>query len=104
MEKLQSIEQYHEVIQGKCIMMFTADWCPDCHFVDPFIDEVVQQYSDYQFLSVDRDQMMDLAVELEVMGIPSFIAFHNSKQVGRFVSGARKTREQIEAFIEQLPE
>ena len=103
-EELKSIEMYHEVIADKCLMMFTADWCPDCHFVYPFIDELAMQYEGYRFVIVDRDEFAPLAAELDIMGIPSFLAFHNGKQVGRFVSKARKTRADIEGFIEQLPE
>ncbi len=104
MEKLQSIEEYHELVSGKCILMFSAAWCPDCTFVEPFIDEIVASYPAYKFAYVDRDEFLDLCIELEVMGIPSFIAYNNNKQIGRFVSGARKTKQEIEAFIDQLAE
>lgn len=45
---------------------------------------------------------MDLCVELEIFGIPSFVAFKGGKEVGRFVNKERKTRQQIESFIESL--
>jgi hypothetical protein len=37
-----------------------------------------------------------------VFGIPSFIAFENGKELGRFVSKDRKTQEEIERFISGL--
>ena len=45
---------------------------------------------------------MDLCIELDIFGIPSFVAFKNGKEVGRYVNKERKTREQIEGFIESL--
>ncbi len=103
MEKLKSVEHYHEVINnGRSILLFSATWCSDCRFIDPFIEEVVAEYPAYTFIYVDRDEHIDLCVELEVMGIPSFIAYENGKQIGRFVNGSRKTRDEIEAFINQL--
>ncbi len=103
MEKLKSVEQYHEIINdGRSILLFSATWCPDCRFIEPFIEEVVAEYPAYTFIYVDRDEFIDLCVELEVMGIPSFVAYENGKQIGRYVNGARKTREEIEAFINQL--
>lgn len=103
MQKLQSVEEFNSIIQdGKNILLFSANWCSDCVFIEPFIDEVVEKYPSYTFTYVDRDDFLDLCGELEVMGIPSFIAFENGEQIGRFVNGKRKTREEIEAFIENL--
>ena len=51
---------------------------------------------------VDRDEMIDLCKDLDIMGIPSFIGYDNGKETGRFVSKLRKTKDQIEAFIESL--
>ncbi|MGM9920692.1 MAG: thiol reductase thioredoxin, partial [Bhargavaea sp.] len=38
MEKLESIDQFNELKQEeRVVFMFTAGWCPDCRFVDPFM-------------------------------------------------------------------
>jgi hypothetical protein len=37
-----------------------------------------------------------------VFGIPSFVAFHNGEEIGRFVNKDRKTQEQIQEFINSL--
>lgn len=103
MENLKSITHYHEIIAGKAILVFSADWCIDCRFIEPFIDEIVASHPEYKFVKVDRDEFIDLCTELDIMGIPSLIAFANQKQIGRFVSRNRKTKAEIEAFIEQLP-
>ena len=63
---------------------------------------IIEKYSDYKFYSINRDHLMDLCVELEIFGIPSFVAFKGGKEVGRFVNKERKTRQQIESFIESL--
>jgi thiol-disulfide isomerase/thioredoxin len=83
-------------------MMFSADWCPDCRFIDPVMPEIEQNFSEYTFYLVDRDQFIDLCQELNVFGIPSFIAYENGKEIGRFVSKDRKTKEEIETFIQGL--
>jgi thiol-disulfide isomerase/thioredoxin len=103
MQKLQSVDQFNTtILNGKNIMVFSAEWCSDCRFIDPFIEEVVEKYPHFTFTYVDRDEFIDLCGELEVMGIPSFIAFDNGSEIGRFVNSKRKTREEIEAFIESL--
>ena len=50
MEKMQTIEQYKEIIkEGKHIMMFSADWCPDCRVIEPVLPEIEANHSEYTF-------------------------------------------------------
>jgi thiol-disulfide isomerase/thioredoxin len=103
MQKLKSVEEFESLKNdGKHIFLFSADWCPDCRFIEPFMPEVESKYSEYRFIYVDRDEFVELGQKLDVYGIPSFIAYHNGKEIGRFVSKERKTKEEIENFIESL--
>ena len=87
---------------GKVVLFFTADWCPDCRFIKPVMPEIEQDFSDYTFYEVDRDENIDLAAELNVFGIPSFIVYDNGKEIGRFVNKDRKTKQQVEDFLNNL--
>lgn len=87
---------------GKVVLFFTADWCPDCRFIKPAMPEIEQDFSDYTFYEVDRDENIDLAAELNVFGIPSFIVYDNGKEIGRFVNKDRKTKQQVEDFLNDL--
>ena len=103
MENLQSVEQFQQLKNGDAIVfVFSADWCGDCRFIDPFMPEVEEQFSNYTFVKVDRDKFIDLCIELDVFGIPSFLAYENGIELGRFVSKDRKTQEEIEVFIQNL--
>ncbi|MBT2691168.1 thioredoxin family protein [Bacillus sp. ISL-47] len=103
MKKLESVEQFNEMrANGKHIFMFSADWCPDCRIIDPVLPEIEAKYNEYNFIYVDRDQFIDLCIELDVFGIPSFIGFKDGQELGRFVSKDRKTQEEIENFIGTL--
>ncbi|MBU8879767.1 thioredoxin family protein [Bacillus sp. FJAT-29790] len=103
MKKLESMEQFKQLVDnGKHIFMFSADWCPDCRVIDPILPDVEAKYQDYTFIYVDRDQFIDLCIELDVFGIPSFIGYKDGQELGRFVSKDRKTQEEIEYFIEKL--
>ncbi|MFC7687936.1 thioredoxin family protein [Ureibacillus sp. GCM10028918] len=104
MENLQSVEQFEQLkSDGKTIFMFSADWCGDCRFIDPVMPTIEEKYAPtYKFVKVDRDEFIDLCIELDVFGIPSFIAFNENEETGRFVSKDRKTQEEIEAFIDGL--
>lgn len=100
MKHLESMEQFEQLRdQGKTIFMFSANWCGDCRFIEPVLPEIESKFTEYTFIHVDRDQYIDLCQQLDVFGIPSFIAFENGKELGRFVSKDRKTQEEIEKFI-----
>lgn len=100
MQILQSVEQFNTLKNnGKSVFVFSAGWCPDCRFIEPFMPEVEEKFSDSTFTLIDRDQFIDLCIELDVFGIPSFLAFNDGKETGRFVSKDRKTQQEIEEFL-----
>lgn len=103
MKKLESYEQFSVLRdKGKHIFLFSADWCGDCRFIEPVLPEIEAKHSDFNFVHIDRDQFIDLCAESDVFGIPSFIAYEDGRELGRFVSKDRKTQEEIENFISGL--
>lgn len=87
------------------VAIFKATWCKDCHFIEPFIADVEAAYADrITMVEIDRDDMADLCGELNILGIPSFIAFRKGQELVRFVSKLRKTREEIEQFLDRAVE
>ncbi|BAM47025.1 MAG: thioredoxin family protein [Amphibacillus sp.] len=103
MKSLQTEAQFYELLEtGKTVFLFTAEWCSDCRVIEPFLPELEETFSDITFISVDRDQFIDLCIKYDIFGIPSFLAFDQGEEVARFVSKDRKTREEIEAFLSKI--
>lgn len=103
MKTIQSVNQLNTLIHNESVIaLFSADWCPDCRVIEPVMPEIEQAYPDYTFVLVDRDEFIDLCQENNIFGIPSFIAYKDGKESGRFVSKSRKTKEEIIEFIEGL--
>jgi thiol-disulfide isomerase/thioredoxin len=102
MKKLESVDQYKEIINQNTILMFSAAWCPDCRFIEPFMPKIEESFQDYTFYHVDRDQFIDLCSDMGIFGIPSFVVYKDGVEMGRFVSKDRKTKEEIEQFINGL--
>ncbi|WP_420828307.1 thioredoxin family protein [Exiguobacterium qingdaonense] len=102
MKQLSTMTEYMEAKESKSVFMFSAKWCGDCRFLDPFMPEIESKFEAWSFYYVDRDEFMELAQELDVFGIPSFIAFKDGKEVDRYVGRERKTPEQVEAFLNGL--
>lgn len=84
------------------ILLFSAPWCGDCMFADTFMENVMKKYDSINFLYVNRDDFINLCEVLEVMGIPSFVAFRSGKEIGRFVSRFRKSEQEVCDFIDTL--
>ncbi|MCA9765710.1 MAG: thioredoxin family protein [Carnobacterium sp.] len=103
MRNLVSVEEFQLVSKKeKVIFFFYADWCGDCVFIKPEIPGIVKAHPEITFIKVDRDKFVELCEELSIIGIPSFLAYENGKEIGRFVSKNRKTKEEIETFIQTL--
>lgn len=105
MKKIESIEEFDRSIQSDkpTIALFKADWCKDCAYIDPFMPDVAQMYEDRaDILVVDRDKFPELGERYHVLGIPSFIAFFRGKETMTFISKLRKTREEIEGFLDRV--
>lgn len=92
----------NKVQDGTYVLFFTAGWCPDCRFIKPAMPQIEADFKDFHFLKVDRDENIDLAADLNIFGIPSFVVYRYGKEIGRFVNKDRKSKEQVEDFLHGL--
>lgn len=97
--KMSLNELENKISSGNYVLFFTADWCADCRFIKPAMPEIENEFSDYHFIKIDRDENIDLCQEMFVMGIPSFIVYKDGKEVARFVNKERKTKKEVENFL-----
>lgn len=107
MIKVSNEQAFQEKISQSTltVAIFKTTWCKDCHYIDPFMPSVEQAYEGrISFIELDRDEVPDLCEQLNILGIPSFIAFREGKELVRFVSKLRKTREEIEQFLDRAIE
>lgn len=102
LSKMNKQELEEKLAEGKYVLFFTADWCPDCRFIKPAMPEIEEEFSDFNFIQVDRDENIDLCQELDVYGIPSFIVYEDGKEVDRFVNKDRKTKKEVENFLKAI--
>lgn len=100
--KMSATDLKEVVKTGKTMLFFSATWCPDCTFIKPAMPAIEAEYPDFKFIAVDRDENIDLAADLNVFGIPSFIAFNEGEEMGRLVNKDRKTKAEVETFINSL--
>ncbi len=105
MEKLAKMDKKaleEKLSTGKYVLFFTADWCPDCRFIKPAMPEIEANFSQFEFILVDRDENIDLCQEMMIMGIPSFVVYEDGKDKARFVNKDRKTKKEVEDFLNNI--
>ncbi|KAG8527626.1 uncharacterized protein KY384_007779 [Bacidia gigantensis] len=76
-----------------------ATWCGPCKVVAPRIVKLSQQYENVRFYKMDVDELPDLAQELGVRAMPTFLVYKDGNKVEEIV-GADDRR--VEAAFKPL--
>lgn len=79
---------FKDVIQNHSLVVVDcwAPWCAPCHMVAPVIEEMARDYAGrilFGKLNVDENQKV--AMQYQIMGIPTLLVFKNEKLVDRIV-------------------
>jgi len=67
---------------------FWAPWCGPCRMVGPILDEIAEEREDIKVCKINVDDEQSLAMEYQVMSIPTLMVVKNGQIVNR-VTGAR---------------
>ena len=94
MKIINSKEEFKELIQGKILIDFYADWCGPCKMMSLELDKMDNEI---EIAKLNVDNFGDLAREYKVMSIPCLILFENGQEIKRNIGYINK--EQIVEFI-----
>ena len=98
--KLNSENFEKEVLNSNepVLVDFYADWCGPCNAMAPVIEELAKELEGkVKVGKINVDENPDIAVEYNVMSIPTLIVFKNGKEEKRLV-GLRNKEELINLF------
>ena len=80
---------------------FYADWCGPCQMMSPIIDEIAEEVGDkIKVGKINVDENQELAMEYEVMSIPTIIILQKG-EVKNSLVGVRE-KEEIISCLEKL--
>lgn len=102
MQSIQNKETFQELISQTqpVIVKFYADWCPDCTRMNMFIDEIIDEYNQYNWYELNKDELPEIADRYDVMGIPSLLIFKDGEKTGHLHSANAKTPDQVKEFLQ----
>ncbi len=72
---------------------FTAAWCGPCKMLDPIVTQLAQEWGGkVKVVKLDVDDNSDLAIQYQVMGVPTLILFVKGQPVQRVTGYQPKDR------------
>ena len=94
-EKLSEDSFEREVLQANLPVLvdFTAVWCGPCKMLDPVVKQLAQAWDGkVRVYKLDVDDNPDLAMNYQVMGVPTLMLFKNGQPVERVTGYQPKDR------------
>ena len=69
--------------KGAVIIDCWANWCGRCKMIKPKFEELSQQRTDYKFCTLDVDKEQEIASDLNILNLPTFIIVKDGKEASR---------------------
>ncbi|KZC10082.1 Thioredoxin-2, partial [Dufourea novaeangliae] len=73
------------------VIDFFATWCGPCKMIAPKIEALAKDMPDVVFLKVDVDECEEVAVQYEIISMPTFVFIKNGKVLESF-AGANEEK------------
>ena len=69
----------------KVVVDFYADWCGPCKMLSPIIEAVAKENTETKFVKINVDDAQELAMEYNIMSIPTIVVIKDGKEINRSV-------------------
>ncbi len=93
-----------EVLQSDVPVLvdFTAVWCGPCKMLAPIVEELAQEWQGrVKIVKLDVDQNSEIAVQYQVMGVPTLMLFKDGQPVHR-MTGFKPKAKVVKEFSPKL--
>jgi thioredoxin 1 len=96
-QALSSKNEFDEKIKGTdklVVVDFFATWCGPCRVIAPKVAAFAEEFKNVEFYKIDVDEVSDVAQELTIKAMPTFVLFKGGERITEVVGanpGALKT-------------
>ena len=90
---LESENEFNELIKGRVLVDFYADWCGPCKRLAPLLEEL----EGIDIIKVNVDMFDNLSRSYGIMSIPTLILFDSGKEIKKIIGF--QTEAEIKEFI-----
>lgn len=82
-----------EVLQAEQTVLvdFWAKWCGPCQMLGPIVGQIAEEHPEIKVCKVDIDREPGLAMDYQVMSIPTLMVFKKGQIVNQSVGVRSKT-------------
>jgi thioredoxin 1 len=72
---------------------FSAVWCGPCKMIDPIVEQIAQDWAEeLKVVRLDVDHSPQVAIQYQVMGVPTLMLFINGETIERLTGYQPKDR------------
>lgn len=69
--------------EGITLIDFWAPWCAPCRMLSPIVDQVAEELENIKIGKVNVDDEQELAIQFNVMSIPTLVVLKDGKEIKR---------------------
>jgi thioredoxin 1 len=99
---IEKAEDFRTAIKSEKLSVVDAyaTWCGPCKAIAPKLVEYSKKYEGANFLKLDVDDLSELAAELGIRAMPTFLFFKNGERVDEVVGAdPAKLERTIQAHL-----
>ena len=78
-KKITHKEEINLDTKDLIVIDFYADWCGPCQMISREIKEIAKQYKDLTIYKVNIDEFPEMAMEYDVLSIPTLLFIKNNE-------------------------
>lgn len=86
--KIVNSEEFKNLINENCIMIFGTDWCGPCKMLTPTLETITE----FPVYKVDADAEAQLCIEYGIRSVPTIISFKEGKEYKRLTGNQSKNK------------